>query len=62
VIYGMGFSTKENPFSLRDEGANRDKANEFFKNNSNRTTQLINTLPSNRELINKIHEFGLAKI
>lgn len=62
VIYGMGYVTKGSVASLRDHKADREKANSLFMNNAKRTKNLIDTLPSNRELINKIREFGLPKI
>lgn len=62
VMYGMGFVTKQSQVVLRDENANRDKANSLFMANSKRTSQLLSTLPSNRDLLDKIQQFGLPKL
>ena len=62
VIYGMGFVTKPSSVGLRAEEANREKANELFMSNTKRTAQLVNVLPTNRELLDKIIETGLPKI
>jgi hypothetical protein len=58
----MGFVTKPGAVALRQESANLDKANALFMSNAKKTTSLLNTLPSNRDLLNKIAEFGLPKI
>ena len=34
----------------------------LFRENAQRTEQLINSLPTNRELINKIYKYGFQKI
>ena len=62
VLYGMGFVTKESPISQRNAIVAEAKINRLFSDNLNKTTQLLNAQPSNRELINKINEFGLQKI
>ncbi|MFT4635383.1 MAG: tryptophan halogenase [Arenicella sp.] len=62
VIYGMGFVTKPSQVALREESSNLDKANALFMSNAKKTNSLLNTLPSNRDLLNKIAEFGLPKI
>jgi tryptophan halogenase len=62
VLYGMGFSSKENPNALRDQAQHIAMANKLFSDNTKKTTQLLATLPKNRDLLNKIKEFGLSKI
>ena len=62
VLYGMGFATQETQPPSRAEDANLAMANKLFSDNANQTARLINALPSNRELINKVREFGFQKI
>lgn len=62
VLYGMGFVTKENLLQLRNSQLANTKANKLFGDNLSKTSQLLKSLPSNRELINKIKKFGLQKI
>lgn len=60
VLYGMGFETQ-----LPQRQRRQDKtpmANDFFNDNIKKTHHLLQTLSSNRELINKIQQYGLAKI
>lgn len=60
VLYGMGFETKQRPTRRMSDNAELAKAN--FQKNAQITQKLLAGLPSNRELINKIREFGLQKI
>ncbi|MFK8031226.1 MAG: tryptophan halogenase family protein [Gammaproteobacteria bacterium] len=62
VLYGMGFATQETQPQLRAENDNLDVANKLFSENAERTARLFNSQPTNRELINKVVEFGLQKI
>lgn len=57
VLYGMGFRT-----SIRSEGVDQQASKPYFDKITRIKSQLLNQLPSNRELINKIHQFGLQKI
>lgn len=60
VLYGMGFETQ-----LPERQRRQDKtsmANNFFNDNIKKTQHLSQTLSSNRDLINKIQQYGLAKI
>jgi tryptophan 7-halogenase len=60
VLYGMGFETHYGPTSqpLFDESA----AAEQFRRNQKNIAQATGSLPSNRELLNKIHQYGLQSV
>lgn len=62
VLYGMGFITKGNSVPLRSATDDLTKANKLFAENLQKTDKLQSVLPSNRELLNKISEFGFPKI
>ena len=59
ILYGMGFITQERN-KKRVDGSK--KAQMLFGENIKHTKQLLSSLPSNRELINKIKQYGLPKI
>lgn len=60
VLYGMGFSTAIRPSSAK----NRDLvlAKPHFDNVKFFSEKALSALPSNRELIRKIHQYGLHKV
>lgn len=60
VLYGMGFETK--PRHTDKRSIDKDKYNKYFLENTHITNKYLSALPSNRELINKIMEFGLQKV
>ncbi len=60
VLYGMGFVTEPRGTTRKSESD--EQANKLFRENMERTRQLLAALPSNRELINKIKQYGLPKI
>ena len=60
VLYGMGFKTQNKVTARRSD--NLKLAQENFQRNQQITQKLLAGLPSNRDLINKIHQFGLQKI
>lgn len=62
VLYGMGFETEPRVSLTKSELANTAKAEELFKNNMQKTQQYLSALPSNRELINKIKQYGFQTI
>ncbi|MDO6680241.1 MULTISPECIES: tryptophan halogenase family protein [unclassified Shewanella] len=59
VLYGMGFETQM-PNQLKPSLQNR--AQQLFADNIKRTQGLKQVLPSNRELLNKIQQYGLSRI
>jgi len=62
VLYGMDFETMPSQTQRRSEQADQQRAGRLFQENAVRTQQLQSSLPSNRDLINKIHTFGFQKI
>jgi tryptophan 7-halogenase len=60
VLYGMGFKTdfRYRTHMLTDE----EKAKEQFAQNASMKQKVLKSLPTNRELINKIHQHGLQKV
>jgi flavin-dependent dehydrogenase len=59
VLYGMGFRTE--PYATTRRSVNTEETERLFKENALKTRQLLAGLPTNRELINQIKEFGLPK-
>ena len=62
VLYGMGFETQRSTTARRSEQQADQRAGNLFQENATRTQQLQASLPTNRELINKIYSYGLQKI
>jgi hypothetical protein len=58
----MGFETQGSATERRSELDASKKAGKLFQENIKITQQLQGSLPTNRELINKIHRYGLQKI
>jgi hypothetical protein len=62
ILYGMNYKTQIDPSSRRSDRETSGKAMELFAENAKRTQQLMHTMPTNRELINKIYKYGFQKI
>jgi len=60
VLYGMNFSFSQND-SYSNE-AEQKMADRMFAENKKITEKYLGALPTNRELINKIHQFGFSKV
>jgi hypothetical protein len=60
VLYGMGFETQ--PRATQRKSDNTQVAYEHFNKNAERTKQLLSALPTNRELIEHIKQYGMHKI
>ncbi|GAC13906.1 tryptophan halogenase family protein [Aliiglaciecola lipolytica] len=60
VLYGMGFKTQQAKTERRSN--NQQLALESFRQNQQMTEKLLRGLPTNRELINKIQQYGLQRI
>ncbi len=60
VLYGMGFVTEPNHFGVSEQ--NEKHARLLFNRNVEQSRKLLATMPSNRELLNKINQFGLQTI
>lgn len=59
VLYGMGFRTDVNPLDIT---ANEAQAIRLTNDNIAVTKRLTSQLPKNRELINKIYQYGMQPI
>ena len=60
VLYGMGFVTQ--PRTTQRKSDDAQMAYQQFQKNSERTKQLLGALPTNRELIEHIKQYGMHKI
>lgn len=60
VLYGMNFETRERNSFRKSEKS--DRAHQLFVENSRQANDLLGKLPSNRELLSKIKQYGLQKI
>jgi glycine/D-amino acid oxidase-like deaminating enzyme len=60
VLYGMGFRPEPEGFSRRVDDA--DRADEFFREAARLTHRMLGALPTNRALIQHIHQNGLPRI
>ncbi len=62
VLYGMGFESAGPDPSRRSDQSTAAAAEALFRDNASLTQQALAALPTNRELVSKIHEFGLPKL
>ena len=62
ILYGMGFNTAPRYTCSHQQEQRQRHASELFRNNAARAAQLKQALPSNRELLNKVREFGFQKL
>ncbi len=60
ILYGMGFRTM--PPTTRSHQLAQRAATELFRKNTARAEQLQQALPSNRELLKKVNEFGFQTL
>ena len=60
ILYGMGFRTEPRSTSRRRN--NGSHAATLFKENAARAAQLRQAMPGNRELLNKVAEFGFQTL
>lgn len=60
VLYGMGFKTQANQLGLSSES--QLMAQQVFQKNAQETQHLIAQLSTNRELLNKINQYGLQRV
>jgi tryptophan halogenase len=59
VLYGMGFQTQISPEDIVDTTL---VAARLLKENERATGEMCSRLPKNRELLNKIYEYGLQPV
>jgi tryptophan halogenase len=57
VLYGMGFRPEPEGFSRRMDDA--DRADEYFREAARLTHRMLGALPTNRALLQHIHQHGL---
>ena len=62
VLYGMGFPLPQPSTQRHSFQKAKARAEKYFSDNSRKISHLSKALPSNRELINKVKEFGFQKI
>ncbi len=62
VLYGMNFDTEGPGDRRRSDAATRAVAESLFSENVMQTEKLLKGLPTNRELIGKVKEFGFQKV
>jgi len=62
VLYGMNFETEGPSDRRHSDTAARATADSLFNENIKLTAQALQALPTNRDLISKVHEFGFQKI
>ena len=60
VLYGMGFRTETSPLGLSEQY--RSQARQHLANNRKKTERMLAALPTNRELLDKIHQYGLQRV
>lgn len=60
VLYGMGFETAERDTELKMVDENR--FSQLYMENKKIIGKCLSALPTNRELINKIREYGMNKV
>jgi len=62
ILYGMGFRTVPRHTGSPRQDQQQRQASELFQKNATRATQLQQALPGNRELLNKVREFGFQNL
>lgn len=60
VLYGMGFKTEPSHLGMSEN--NRKIAMRHFQENQQMAEKMVSALPSNRELLSKIREYGLQRV
>jgi flavin-dependent dehydrogenase len=60
ILYGMGFKTA--PRQISSQRQQQSQASELFQKNAARAVQLQRAMPGNRELLDKVRQFGFQKL
>ncbi len=60
ILYGMGFNTSPRLTASYQQA--RRRALELFRENTDRSAQLQKAMPGNRELLNKVRDFGFQTL
>jgi glycine/D-amino acid oxidase-like deaminating enzyme len=62
ILYGMGFKTAPRQTASPGQEQRQRHAAELFQKNAARAAQLQQAMPGNRELLNKVREFGFQTL
>jgi tryptophan halogenase len=62
VLFGMNAQNNYSESNRRNSKDEAEMARELFDENAKRTQQLVSRLPSNRELLKRLHEYSFSKI
>lgn len=62
ILYGMGYQTAVRPASKKANPAAVVRAGELFQENIKKTNEFMRVMPTHREIINKINQYGMQKI
>lgn len=62
ILYGMGFATAPRHTASHNQEQRQQEAIELFRKNAARAAQVKQALPGNRDLLNKVRDFGLQKL
>lgn len=62
ILYGMGFKTVPRHTGSPQQEQRQRQASELFQTNATRATQLQQAMPGNRELLNKVRQFGFQSL
>jgi flavin-dependent dehydrogenase len=62
ILYGMGFETVPRHTGSHQQDQRQRQAAELFRKNAAQAAKLRQALPGNRELLNKVREFGFQKL
>lgn len=62
ILYGMGFKSAPRQTGSRQQEQRQRQSAALFRKNAARAVQLQQALPGNRELLNKVREFGFQKL
>ena len=60
VLYGMQFSTEVSSLGLSDQS--RRVAQQKFSENAKMVSKILTSLPTNRELLRKVNQFGFQRV
>ena len=61
-LYGMGFKTASGHTAVRHLDQRQRRAAELFQENAARSKQLQQAMPGNRELLDKVRDFGFQAL
>ena len=62
ILYGMGFRSEPRHTGSYRQDQRQQQAAELFQKNAARAAQLQQAMPGNRELLDKVREFGFQKL